>query len=184
MTIDLKKSRFNPSKFHYQTPDAVIETIAFAYINGTQVGWDGTRGECFYLLPENMDDDGVMQRPTCNPNDPVSSCAVGVLLRDAGVDAEQLWDDGIRNEHPADRVAIQYGISIGSWDHARTSRFLQSCQSLHDRFAASDAANALPGKALGYMFRLMGPVLINASANANSPDAALLRRAIDRAFKD
>jgi len=177
--IDLQKK----SKFHYPTPDAVIDIIAHAYINGTQIGWDGTRNECFYMAPENINDNGVIDPPRCNPNDPVSSCAVGVLLRNAGFDAEQLWDDGIRNEDPADKVAIQYDIRIADWGDSRTHRFLQSCQTLHDRFAASDAANAMSSKALGYMFRLMAPALISASANANSADAALLRRAIDRAFK-
>lgn len=182
MTIDLKKRSFNPSKFHYQTPDAVIDTIAAAYINGTQVGWDGLRSECFYLLPENVDDDGSEMRPTCSPNDPVSSCALGVLLRDAGLDAEQLWDDGIRNEHPADRVAIQYNIRIANWSDSRTHRFLQSCQSLHDRFASSGVANAMPSKALGYMFRLMKPLLIAASADGAPVEAMQLRQAINDAF--
>jgi hypothetical protein len=176
--IDLEKK----SKFHYPTAEAVIDTIAAAYINGTQVGWDGLRGQCFYMLPENIDDEGHEERPTCNPNDPVSSCALGVLLRDAGLDAEQLWDDGIRNEHAADRVAIQYDIRIADWSDSRTHRFLQSCQTLHDRFASSGVANAMPSKALGYMFRLMMPMLISASADGAPTEAAQLRKAINVAF--
>jgi len=177
--IDLEKQ----SKFHFKNAEEVIDAIAYAYISGTNIGWDGTRNECFYLLPDSIDrSTGMEQRPKCDPNDPVSSCAVGVLLRKAGITAEQLWDDGVRNEHMAHNIVTKYNITIADWSAGRVTDFLQLCQYLHDRFAGSNLPNCSSSKALGSMFLLMGPSFIRASAEPNSEFTRSVRQAINTSF--
>ena len=176
--IDLEKK----DKFRFQNAEQVIDAIAYAYMSGTGVGWDGARNECFFLMPDIEDADGNFQRPKCDPNDPVSSCAVGVLLRRAGISAAQLWDDGVRNEHTADSIVATYGVTIADWDAKRVGRFLQLCQCLHDRFAGSNLLNCTSSKALGSMFLLMGPSLVMASAEPSSAFACQVRQAINTSF--
>lgn len=177
--IDLEKQ----SKLHFRHAQDVIDAIAYAYISGTGIGWDGTRNECFYLLPDSIDRrTGAEQRPKCDPNDPVSSCAVGVLLRKAGISAEQLWDDGVRNEHMAQSIVTKYNITIADWSADRVTNFLQLCQYLHDRFAGSNLPNSASSKALGSMFLLMAPSLVMASEAPSSAFAGQVRQAINTSF--
>lgn len=176
--IDLEKK----DKLRFDNAEQVINTIAYAYTSGTGIGWDGTRNECFYLLPDSVDGEGNVERPKCDPNDPESSCAVGVLLRKAGFTAEQLYDDGVLNEHTADDIVKKYNVTIADWDAQRVGRFLQLCQYLHDRFAGSNLPNCTSSKALGSMFLMMGPSFIQASAEPHSQFASQLGQALNTCF--
>ncbi|MAA63869.1 MAG: hypothetical protein CL581_03690 [Alteromonadaceae bacterium] len=150
------------NKLHFMTPGDCIETIAKSYLDGLDIGWDTRATQCFYLVPEDKNHEApAVDAVACQ-----GSCAVGALLRHSGVTPRQLWDKGIRNEHPADRVADAFDIRIADWDAIRIGRFLQLCQQLHDQFAqASEGAASMPPRALGYMFRLMAPAIISASGN-------------------
>ena len=169
--------------FHFASASDVVDVIADAYVNGANLGFDGGRRQCFYLTPDVYGDGDIEQRPTTTSDDPVSSCAVGMLLRNGGIDAETLWDDGIRNENPACRVVSQYDIRIADWDQKRVGNFVQLCQTLHDQFAGSPNTNLLPPKALGFMFKLMCPQLELATKTSDSQlDESAVRRTIADAF--
>jgi len=152
--IELEKN-----KLHFKTPGDCVETIAEYYLDGLETGYDSRASQCYYLAPESEDG----EPPACDAPDTGSSCAIGALLRHSGVTPSQLWDKGIRNEHPADRVVYAYDIRISDWEPERVGRFLQLCQQLHDQFACNTITHTLPTKALGLMLRLMLPTFVKAS---------------------
>lgn len=154
--IELEKN-----KLHFMTPGDCVEVIAKYYLDGLNTGWDIRNSQCYYLAPSEEANDEL--RPKCDAADTGSSCAIGTLLRHNGVTPTQLWDEGIRNEHPADRVADAYDIRIADWEPERVGRFLQYCQQLHDQFASNAIRHKIPTKALGFMFRLMLPTFVKAS---------------------